>query len=104
MTGNRLAGHTLKHEGKVYGYNRPVKHGRALCSCGADSPALDSDAARKRWHREHKANVRAAMDQGWPSLITLGDIADRMRLLKDVGITRNAMLYVVDRVWWEDTP
>lgn len=58
MKSNRLSGHTLPFEGKIYGYNRTVKHGRARCSCGALSPALDSDAARKRWHREHKDEVR----------------------------------------------
>ena len=59
MSGNRLPGHTLPFEGKVYGYGYRVNYGRARCSCGAESPPLDSDAARKRWHREHKDEVRA---------------------------------------------
>lgn len=58
MTSNRLPGHTLRFEGKVYGYNHTVRQGRARCTCGAESLVLDSDAARKRWHREHKDEIR----------------------------------------------
>lgn len=32
--------------------------GRARCACGAMSDELPSAAARKRWHRVHKALVR----------------------------------------------
>ena len=31
--------------------------GRGLCSCGAASDALPSAAARKAWHRKHKADI-----------------------------------------------
>jgi hypothetical protein len=34
--------------------------------------------------------------------ITLGEIAVTLRELKDQGVTRGSILYVVDRVWWED--
>ena len=65
----QIRGHGLQSEGKPYGdsgeggwmhlYQRHV--GVGLCSCGATSEVLASDAARKRWHREHKAAVVAAM-------------------------------------------
>lgn len=32
--------------------------GRALCGCGAMSGVLGSGAARKRWHRDHKNQVK----------------------------------------------
>lgn len=32
---------------------------------------------------------------------TLGDIAEELRKFKDIGVTRESLLYVVDRVWWE---
>lgn len=32
---------------------------------------------------------------------TLGEIAEELQKLKDVGVTRASLLYVVDRVWWE---
>lgn len=35
--------------------------GHALCSCGAESPHLNSGNQRKRWHREHKMKVRAEL-------------------------------------------
>jgi hypothetical protein len=38
----------------IYGWSRT---GRGECSCGERSPVLESNAARKRWHREHKAEV-----------------------------------------------
>jgi len=59
---NRLAGHELRNEGRVYGgysagyINGP---GRATCSCGFRSEELPSTNARKQWHRDHKARVRA---------------------------------------------
>jgi hypothetical protein len=32
--------------------------GVALCECGGTSPELDSDGARRRWHADHKQQVR----------------------------------------------
>jgi len=64
----RLAGHALQHEGKphvpgatsrwvrVYGSSSGV----ALCECGRTSPVLDTDVARKAWHRDHKAAMLGA--------------------------------------------
>jgi hypothetical protein len=64
MKSNRLAGHELRNEGRVYvpgsGYVSRVQ-ARGKCSCGATSGRLLPNAAqRKAWHREHKASVRAA--------------------------------------------
>lgn len=33
---------------------------------------------------------------------TLGDIAEQLQELKDQGVTIESLLYVVNRVWWED--
>lgn len=65
---SRLAGHGLRAEGKVFEddgnggtrrkYGSYDNFGFGLCSCGSRSSALYSDAARKRWHREHKEQVR----------------------------------------------
>lgn len=33
--------------------------GHGLCECGAFSPLAWSSNTRKRWHREHKAEVAA---------------------------------------------
>jgi hypothetical protein len=69
MASTRLTGHALQHEGKPYGAGHLVKWRRvygsstgvALCECGQTSPVLESDAARKRWHRDvHKPAVRGA--------------------------------------------
>lgn len=40
--------------------------GHAVCSCGVYSAALDSGAARRRWHNIHKATVmrNAAREAG----------------------------------------
>lgn len=56
--GNRVPGHGLRNEGKaVDAAGWFVKVGKGRCECGAQSPELTSDNARKRWHREHKAEV-----------------------------------------------
>lgn len=62
MTPNRLAGHTLPHEGRVLVYGGWSKGpGKARCSCGAESSeTLPTIAARQRWHRWHKDAVRTA--------------------------------------------
>jgi hypothetical protein len=57
---NRLAGHTLPNEGRVFGYQLGCMVGSARCSCGEESPSLPSANARKKWHREHKDKIRAA--------------------------------------------
>jgi hypothetical protein len=60
MRSNRLAGHELRNEGKVYDVGGwPVLIGSGRCTCGERSPVLPTPAARKRWHREHKDTVRA---------------------------------------------
>jgi hypothetical protein len=68
MPDTRLPGHALQHEGKPYepGETHPwlrvygTGTGVALCECGAVSPVLGSDSARKQWHRDvHKPAVRA---------------------------------------------
>jgi hypothetical protein len=65
----RVAGHGLWSEGwpvdatpgKGAGW-RPGRHrtdaGCGLCECGEMSPVLDSVAARRRWHKEHKQQIR----------------------------------------------
>jgi hypothetical protein len=60
-----LAGHTLILEGEGYkiiaGYPARTRNngdGCAKCSCGQFSPTLPNRAARKRWHKEHKEEVR----------------------------------------------
>ena len=61
MKPNRLPGHTLRHEGRVWdGWNYRSGHeGVSFCSCGAESPRLPNAAQRKQWHRDHKADLRA---------------------------------------------
>lgn len=58
MTSTRLAGHGLRYEGRVVAKSGAWLvngSGPAKCECGEYSPVLQSTAARKRWHREHKA-------------------------------------------------
>lgn len=55
-TRSRLAGHTLPNEGRLI---RGVWTGSTVCSCGAVSEILNSDNARKAWHREHKKELIA---------------------------------------------
>jgi hypothetical protein len=71
MRRTNLHGHALRSEGKPYepGETSPwlrvygSRTGVALCECGAVSPVLESDAARKRWHRDvRKAAARGAFD------------------------------------------
>ncbi|MEU4779246.1 hypothetical protein [Micromonospora sp. NPDC023633] len=62
MKSNRLAGHTLRNEGRVYDLRgQRACCGPAFCSCGAQSDdVMHTVSARQRWHREHKAAVKAA--------------------------------------------
>jgi hypothetical protein len=66
-----VRGHALQHEGQACvpsddpwgGYRLTYRsEGVAYCQCGAVSPTLPSTAARQRWHRDHKADVRARQD------------------------------------------
>ncbi len=67
----RLAGHSLVGEGAPhndlgvrlrgeysYGHEK-TPGGRGQCSCGALSDVVTTRAARKRWHAEHKAEIKA---------------------------------------------
>ena len=70
MPNTRLAGHALQHEGKPHvpgATSRWVRvyassSGVALCECGGTSRVLDTDVARKAWHRAHKQDVLGAFD------------------------------------------
>lgn len=64
-------GHGLLNEGRAFtdgGGNCETcdveaatgKRGHPRCSCGVLGPHLDSDAARKRWHRDHKNDILTA--------------------------------------------
>ncbi|MFY1595453.1 hypothetical protein [Micromonospora sp. WMMD737] len=66
MKTNRLAGHTLPNEGRISRDGYPVCCGPAVCSCGARSEGLHGANARKRWHRQHKDNIRAAQNETRP--------------------------------------
>ncbi len=57
-----IKGHGLDHEGATTDRLGNPYHGAfgpGECQCGAKSPPLPSDNARKAWHREHKATVEA---------------------------------------------
>jgi hypothetical protein len=58
---NRLPGHELPFEGAAQYPGVANGEGFTTCSCGEKSPVLQNRAARKRWHREHKEAVRAAV-------------------------------------------
>ena len=75
MRRTSLRGHALRSEGKPYklsdenewapqphGQHHDPLRGHALCECGATSEWLYSDAARKRWHAQHKEQERAAIN------------------------------------------
>jgi hypothetical protein len=67
----RLPGHGLRSEGMPYlwadwgegpAWRQSLDwRGYGLCSCGATSEVLASNGARKRWHADHKDEVRAAL-------------------------------------------
>jgi hypothetical protein len=65
MRRTAVPGHALRSEGKAYmpGEEEPWLRirghiGRGVCECGTASAVQWSDAARKRWHAEHKQAVR----------------------------------------------
>lgn len=49
-------GHT-PHQANGPTYDSVRGDGHAVCQCGAMSPHLTTGAARKRWHRRHKARL-----------------------------------------------
>ena len=65
---NRMAGHTLVAEGAPHNMRGTRWHnlynyttggtGYGKCSCGKLSPLLHSSRDRKKWHREHKEELR----------------------------------------------
>lgn len=72
-TSTRLPGHGLLSEGHPYewrqgdeedtpSWHRVARHwrGHGVCQCGAASPELDTNGARKRWHKDHKQAERIA--------------------------------------------
>jgi hypothetical protein len=66
-----VPGHGLRDEGKPFMRSplretfvrvRPsISEGHGLCNCGEFSAILGSDAARKRWYRDHKAEAWRAL-------------------------------------------
>lgn len=69
-TSVRVTGHALVSEGAPHdingcrlGWQGTFGRGRAKCSCGALSDVLPSGYQRKRWHREHKAEVLADLEE-----------------------------------------
>lgn len=59
-----MNGHGLVAEGAAFDdrgvrvrWNSVGGTGRARCACGEESAVLPSASARKRWHRQHKAEV-----------------------------------------------
>lgn len=52
-------GHGLRLNGR-FGPREPgTTTGPGVCTCGARSDDLPSNSARKRWHKEHVAEVKA---------------------------------------------
>lgn len=58
---------------------------------------LDDEDGRRDVEEEHASGPKK-----WSNESTLGDIADELTVMKDAGITRGSVLYVVDRVWHEE--
>lgn len=68
----RLPGHSLPLKGRVQLAGRLIGDGNgegsAACSCGAYSPLLPSSRARRKWHRDHKNDIRS--ERGLTPLVT----------------------------------
>ncbi|MGC5012555.1 hypothetical protein ACLQ2R_17465 [Streptosporangium sp. DT93] len=108
MTPNRLPGHTLSSEGAAFAWTtnggRYVRttgrRGVALCSCGETSSTLDSNSARKRWHREHKDELRRG------PATAQGNTADSVKSTSPAGptlvIAHTTAAGTVDVAWIED--
>jgi hypothetical protein len=63
MVGKTLVkGHTLLFEGQALGRSHD-RCGRGIggCTCGERSEELPNRASRKRWHKQHKAEVIAKL-------------------------------------------
>lgn len=96
-TSTRLAGHGLLAEGKPFHSalgddGRPRRMtgstGYGRCSCGVRSVLTTSDAARKRWHKEHKNLVRQSRRAGaqLPDWAALSDSErDVIRALQELA-------------------
>lgn len=63
-----VSGHTLLSEGEPYDADGHAisrwdtearQTGRAKCSCGELSDPIATKAGRKRWHRDHKDEVKS---------------------------------------------
>jgi hypothetical protein len=54
-----LGGTAFDNAGYPFRWEKTAGEGRAKCSCGVLSEWLHSGAERKRWHKEHKAQVIA---------------------------------------------
>lgn len=60
MKANRLAGHELPTEGRIYDeHGNHLTDGSAVCSCGTPSPVLPSNTKRQLWHKAHKDDIRS---------------------------------------------
>lgn len=63
--GGRLDGHGLRNEGRYWSGLSYRSDGMApgICECGTESALLPSANARKRWHRDHKDELRRAAEE-----------------------------------------
>lgn len=60
MKANRLSGHSLPHEGRVIdGMTMSSGPGVSVCACGTPSPNLPNASQRKKWHHDHKNDIRS---------------------------------------------
>jgi hypothetical protein len=65
--GLRVVGHALRNEGAPHDMDGILRfyaaggEGHGWCQCGAMSGWLTTTAARKKWHRQHKREVSAAL-------------------------------------------
>lgn len=59
MKPNVLSGHSLPDEGRIGKWGNENGRGATRCLCGTRSPVLESTGSRKRWHRDHKDQIRA---------------------------------------------
>ncbi|QHB37794.1 hypothetical protein I5G63_gp053 [Mycobacterium phage Imvubu] len=63
-------------------------------------------AAYRAWEADREGNAEgvptALLAQGEDQEPSLGDLAERLRALKSVGVSRAALMYAVDQVWWEN--
>lgn len=62
-----VKGHSLLFEGAAFGRSwNQSGAGMAKCTCGLMSPELPNRAARKRWHKQHKEEVKTAQTAAGP--------------------------------------